>query len=385
MEYTKTASGICVDDFYAGGVKEGKYGVALIMNKKPCRCAAVFTTNTMKAAPVLVSMEKVKKGDLQAVIVNSGNANACVKGGLEDAKKMCELAGKILSISPEKVAVSSTGIIGRKIDLAVIEDRAKKAMDSLANTPEGSSSAAKAIMTTDTVKKELSFEYKGIEIGSICKGVGMLCPNMATMLCFITTNADLPKKDLQACLKEAVDDSFNMTSVDGDMSTNDTVLLLSSAKLKCPRGDFQMLLSHITKELSKLLVRDGEGATKYIEVEVLGAKDKKTARSAVQAIISSPLVKTAVYGENPNWGRIAAAMGKVIEFDFSRTDLSFESGDKKASVVEKGDMRDLAPAREILKNKDIRIVVNLNCGKEKATGWGCDLTEGYIKINAEYN
>jgi glutamate N-acetyltransferase / amino-acid N-acetyltransferase len=385
MDYKKTSSGVCVDDFYASGVKEGKYGVAFIMNKAPCRCAAVFTTNTMKAAPVLLSMEKVKKGGLQAVIVNSGNANACVKGGMDDAKNMCEIAGKLLGLAPEKIAVSSTGIIGRKIDLAIIEERAKKAKESLANTPEGSGSAARAIMTTDTVKKELSFEYKGIEIGAICKGVGMLCPNMATMLCFITTNADLPEKDLQSCLKEAVDDSFNMTSVDGDMSTNDTVLLLSNGRKKCVKADFQEILSYLTKELAKLLVRDGEGATKYIEVEVRGAKDKKTARRAVQAIISSPLVKTAVYGENPNWGRIAAAMGKVIVFDFSKTDLSFESGGKIASVVEQGEMRDLAPARAVLKEKDIRIIVNLNSGKEKAVGYGCDLTEGYIKINAEYN
>jgi glutamate N-acetyltransferase/amino-acid N-acetyltransferase len=385
MEYKKTTSGVCVDDFYASGAKEGKYGVALIMNKNPCRCAAVFTTNTMKAAPVLLSKEKVKKGGIQAIIVNSGNANACVKGGMDDAKSMCEIAGKLLGLAPERIAVSSTGIIGRKIDLAIIETRAIKAKESLANSPEASGNAARAIMTTDTVKKELSFSYKGIEIGAICKGVGMLCPNMATMLCFITTNADLPEKDLQACLKEAVDDSFNMTSVDGDMSTNDTVLLLSNAKVKCARADFQELLSYITKELAKLLVRDGEGATKYIEVEVLGAKDRKTARSAVQSIISSPLVKTAVYGENPNWGRIAAAMGKVIEFDFSKTDLSFESGGKKAVVVEHGEMRDLAPAREVLKGKDIHIIVNLNSGKEKAVGYGCDLTEGYIKINAEYN
>lgn len=154
MEYKETGSGVCVDEFLAGGVKEGKYGVALIMNKLPCRCAAVFTTNTVKAAPVLLSMDKVKKGGIQAVIVNSGNANACVKGGLEDAKKMCEIAGKLLGISPDRVAVASTGIIGRKIDLGLIEARAAKAKESLANSPEGSSSAARAIMTTDTVKKE---------------------------------------------------------------------------------------------------------------------------------------------------------------------------------------------------------------------------------------
>jgi len=235
------------------------------------------------------------------------------------------------------------------------------------------------------VKKELSYEYKGIHIGAICKGVGMICPNMATMLCFIATNADLPEDDLQSCLKAAVDDSFNMTSVDGEMSTNDTVILLSNGKKKCNRRDFQDLLDYVTKELAKLTVKDGEGATKYIEAEVCGAKDRDTARKAVHAIISSPLVKTAVYGGNPNWGRIACAMGKVIDFDFSKTDLSFESGGKRAVVVEHGEMRDLASAREVLKEKDIHITINLNSGKEKAVGFGCDMTEGYIKINAEYN
>jgi glutamate N-acetyltransferase/amino-acid N-acetyltransferase len=330
-------------------------------------------------------MKKVAKGEVQAVIANSGNANACVAGGLEDAKKMCEIAAKKLGISPEKVAVASTGIIGRKIDLAVIEKLADKASKGLSSSPEGSTNAARAIMTTDTKEKQLSFEYKGVDIGGICKGAGMIAPNMATMLCFITTNADLGSADLHDCLKKSADDTFNMLVIDNDMSTNDMVLLLSSGTVKCGKDDFQFLLSHLSRELAKMMAADGEGATKFVEVEVTGAKDKETARKAVKAIISSSLVKTAMHGENPNWGRIAAAMGSVIEYDFEKIDLYFSSGKEKAAVVEKGEMKDLASARKVLKNAKIKVSVNLNSGKESAVGWGCDMTSGYIKINAEYN
>jgi len=385
MDISKTDSGVCVDGFTAGGAKEGRYGVAIIAGDKPCRAAAVFTTNTMKAAPILLSMEKVAGGELQAVIANSGNANACVAAGMDDAKKMCEIAAKMLSLSPDKVAVASTGIIGRKMDIGAIEKVADKVSKDLTDKPVGSLRAAKAIMTTDTREKSLSFKYKGIEAGGICKGAGMISPQMATMLCFITTDADVDPKTLQECLRNAVGDSFNMLVIDDCMSTNDMVLLLSSGKVKCAKEDFQTLLNHLTKELAKLLALDGEGATKYIEVEVRGAKDRETARKAAKAIISSSLVKTAVHGENPNWGRIAAAMGSVIKYDFEKIDLFFESGSEKAAVVVKGVMKELEPARKILKNKELRITVDLNSGKESAVGYGCDLTCEYIKINAEYN
>jgi glutamate N-acetyltransferase/amino-acid N-acetyltransferase len=304
---------------------------------------------------------------------------------MDDAKKMCEIAAKMLSLSPDKVAVASTGIIGRKMDIGAIEKVADKVSKDLTDKPVGSLRAAKAIMTTDTREKSLSFKYKGIEAGGICKGAGMISPQMATMLCFITTDADVDPKTLQECLRNAVGDSFNMLVIDDCMSTNDMVLLLSSGKVKCAKEDFQTLLNHLTKELAKLLALDGEGATKYIEVEVRGAKDRETARKAAKAIISSSLVKTAVHGENPNWGRIAAAMGSVIKYDFEKIDLFFESGSEKAAVVVKGVMKELEPARKILKNKELRITVDLNSGKESAVGYGCDLTCEYIKINAEYN
>ncbi len=385
MDIERTSKGVCVDGFSAGGLKEGRYGVALIVAETPCKAAAVYTTNTMKASPVVLTAGKTSKGMLQAIIANSGNANACVKGGMEDAKKMCEMAGKMLGINPSMVAVASTGIIGRKIDLGAIEKVALKVSKEMSNAPEASTRAARAIMTTDTKEKSVSFKYKGIEVGGICKGSGMISPKMATMLCFITTDADLDQKTLQDCLTNSVEDSFNMLVIDGCMSTNDMVLLLSSGKVGCNKQDFQILLNHLTKELTRLMALDGEGATKYIEVEVSGAKDKETARKAVRAIISSDLVKTAVHGENPNWGRIAGAMGSVIEYDFEKIDLHYQSGKEKAAVVLKGVMRDLDPARKILKSKELRIIVNLNSGKESAVGYGCDLSCEYIRINAEYN
>lgn len=385
MAIKETEKGVCIDGFKANGHKDGKYGVALIVAEKPCEAAAVFTTNTVKAAPVLLTKEKIRKGKIQAVIANSGNANACVKGAMEDAKKMCEIASKYTSVDKEKIAVSSTGIIGRKIRLDEIDRITKIVSEGLTSSPEGSRNAAKAIMTTDTVEKMVSYEYKGIEVGGICKGSGMIAPNMATMLCFLTTNAALTSIQMQASLRKAVDETFNMLSIDEDMSTNDTVLLLSSGKIRCRREDFDYLLLHTCRELTKKLARDGEGAKKLVEVEVVGAKNQRDARSAVKAITASNLVKTAIHGENPNWGRIAAAMGRRIKFDFEKINLTFESEKGKAAVVEKGEMKDLTAAHEVLKGENIKITVALNSGKAKAVGWCCDLTEGYIKINAEYN
>jgi glutamate N-acetyltransferase/amino-acid N-acetyltransferase len=385
MDIKKTEYGVCIDGFSAAGVKEGKYGVALIAAKEPCAVAGVFTKNEMKAAPVLLTKEKIRKGALQAIIANSGNANACVKEGMEDAMEMCKIAADELGIDYGRIAVASTGIIGRRLDINKVEDLARKAAFQMAATPQATIDATKAIMTTDTKEKYLSFEYKGIHVGGICKGSGMINPNMATMLCFLTTNADLPPAVLRDCLKRAASETFNMLVVDGCMSTNDMVLLMSSRKTRCKKDVFQMLLNHITRELARLMALDGEGATKFLEVEVSGAKNKKTAMLAAKAIVSSDLVKTAMFGENPNWGRIAGAMGSVIKFDFNRIDLSFESDNVRAPLVIKGAMQDLAPARAVLKKRDIKVLVNLNSGKEKAAAWGCDLSYDYVKINAEYN
>jgi glutamate N-acetyltransferase/amino-acid N-acetyltransferase len=240
-------------------------------------------------------------------------------------------------------------------------------------------------MTTDTRIKMYSAEYRGIKVGGICKGAGMIAPNMATMLCFITTNAKLPKGCLQATLKLAVEDSFNMVSVDGDMSTNDTVLLLSNMSHKCKSGDFLGLLKHVTIELAKMIARDGEGASKFIEVEVKGAKTVRQARDAVKAVVNSPLVKTAFYGENPNWGRIIAAIGSRINVDETRVDLTFHSGAKSARLVSRGRLLPIEAAANVLTNRNIRVVVDLHDGKHSAVGYSCDLTPEYVKINAGYN
>lgn len=384
MNIRSIDSGICIDGFRAAGIKEGKYGVALIVGDRICEAAGVFTTNSIKGAHIPVDRKRLRNG-LQAIVINSGNANACVKGGIRDAEEMCEMVGRELDIDPMHIGVASTGIIGRKLDLKKIEDLIRKVSLRLSDSPGGSESAARAIMTTDTKLKQVSFEYKGIKIGGICKGAGMIAPNLATMLCFLTTNADLDRETLQGILERVVRDSFNLLVIDGDMSTNDTVLLMSNRRKPCNSGDFQYLLSHTTREMAKLIAMDGEGATKFLEVELRGAKSKEDARTGARAIISSPLVKTAVFGENPNWGRIIAAVGSEINFDFEKTDILLESKKGKTYVVKKGRAMDLDKATDILKEKEIRIVVDLNSGEEKAVAWGCDLSPGYIKINAGYN
>ncbi|MEA3254368.1 MAG: bifunctional glutamate N-acetyltransferase/amino-acid acetyltransferase ArgJ [Candidatus Altiarchaeota archaeon] len=383
MEIKEIDCGVCIDNFRASGVREGGYGVALIVNESPCETAAVYTTSNLKAAPVLVTKEKIMKGRLQAVIANSGNANACVRDGVDDAKRMCEIAGRELDLNPGNIGVASTGIIGRRLDMDLIERLTGKAATELSTG--GGGDAARAIMTTDTLDKQLSFEYKGIKIGGICKGAGMIAPNLATMLCFLTTNADLSRSELQDSLNKVVEDSFNMLVVDNDMSTNDMVLLMSNGGVKCELNDFGFLLDYITKGFVKLMAFDAEGATKFLEVELLGALDRDSARAGAKSIVSSSLVKTALYGENPNWGRIAAAVGVVTEFDLMKFDLVFESGDERAVVVKKGNPGDLERARKILKHKQIKVTVNLNLGEESAVAWGCDLSPEYVKINAEYS
>ncbi len=380
---THTKTGICIDNFKAYGTRGKKYGVALIVNDKPCETAAVFTKNTAKAAPVLIDIEKLNKDSkFQTIIANSGNANCCTRTGISDAKEMCEIAAKKLNLNPDKILVSSTGIIGKKLDVSEI----KRLTNSIEINDENSSSldAAKAIMTTDTVPKEISVVYKGIKIGGILKGVGMIAPDMATMLCFLTTNADFKQQELKNALISSVNDSFNMLVID-DMSTNDTVILMSNNEFKCNYDDFCFALKQVCTELTKIMALDGEGATKFLEIKVCGCASKDDANLGARAIASSYLFKSAMFGENPNWGRIAGALGTVIEFDFEKTDVIFESGEKSYFVVEKGEVMDLKPAAEILKNREIKVIVNLNSGEESATAYGCDLSYGYVKINAEYN
>lgn len=384
MELRLTKSGVCVEGFAAAGVKEGKYGVALIASDRVCDCAGVFTTNNVKAAPVLVTRKMIKNG-IQAVVANSGNANACVPEGAVDANHMRGITAKALGVSKNNVGVASTGIIGRRMNMPAVEKLIKKASENMSSSPDASIRAAKAIMTTDTRLKQVSVKYGGVEVGGMAKGAGMIAPNMATMLCFITTNADLEISVLQKALKRSVDDSFNMMVVDGDMSTNDMVLLLSSRRVKCGMKVFQRLLDYVTAGLARKIVEDGEGATKFIEVNVVGAKTKKDARTGAKAIASSLMVKTMVYGENPNWGRIMQSLGQVVAFKFNKTDIILSSGSMKAFAVRRGIGGNLDKLRSILENKNIKITVNLHSGGENATSWGCDITPEYVNLNAGYS
>lgn len=389
MGITQTDSGICIKGFEAAGARDKeneKYGLSLIKANKVCAAAGVFTKHNLKAAPLQVTKEKINsKEGIQAIVANSGNANACVKDGLKDAREMCEKTAKKLGIEQKHVAVASTGIIGRRLEMEKIRSLIDQCSENMSSSPENSELAAGAIMTTDTKIKEYSIEYKGIKIGAIAKGSGMVNPNMGTMLCFITTNAALSQETIQIALQSAVEDSFNMLTIDGEISTNDMVLLLSTQEKECRPKDFQKALDHITTEMTKRLAMDGEGSTKYLAAEIQGAAREEDARKAAQVIVKSSLVKTALYGENPNWGRIVAAVGSVIEMDCSKMDIIYETPGRKAKIVEKGMPRDIEGTRKVLKNNTIKIIVDLNEGEEEAIAFGCDLTEEYVQINAEYN
>ncbi|MFC2154372.1 bifunctional ornithine acetyltransferase/N-acetylglutamate synthase [Candidatus Altiarchaeota archaeon] len=390
MKFKETKRGVCTDGFKAAGIRKKGYGVALIAAYAPCKAAGVFTKDSVKAAPVVLSKKRVK-GDIQTIISNSGCANACTPKGLEDAEEMASIAAKTLGLNPSDVAVASTGLIGKKLDLKTIKSLTKEAATQLSSSGKASLQAAKAIMTTDTKPKQYSIEYHGVQVGGIAKGAGMIHPDLATMLCFITTNAKLTKRILQSCLKKSAGQSFNMLSIEGDMSTNDTVLLLSSGEKVVKTSVFQNMLDQVTRELAKMIAKDGEGASKFIEVQFKGASTRKDAEKAAKAIVSSPLVKTAIYGQNPNWGRIAAKAGEVIKVKFDKMSITFSSNNGKAKVLSKGvgiksgNAKTLRLARKILTSKEIQIVVDLGEGKSEATAWGCDMTPEYVRINAEYN
>lgn len=384
MSFKVTENGVCTPGFKAAGAREGKYGVALIRAEKNCTAVAAFTMNKVKSAHIPVTRKRLTNG-IQAIVVNSGNANCCVPEGEDDARKMAQTAAEATGVAEENTAVASTGIIGRRIDLYLVGKLTRKAAADLACNSNASLEAAKAIMTTDKTHKMVSVEEDGVHVGAICKGAGMVAPNMGTMLCFMTTNARLPRATLDALLKESVDESFNMVVIDADMSTNDTVLLMSTGEVKCSRKSFKTMLDYVNRELAKMIASDGEGATKMLEVNVAGAKNDGVARMAARAIVSSALVKTAFYGVNPNWGRIASAIGTVTSFDLPKLRIVFESDRREAVVVDKGVSGDLGRARDVLEGDKIIVTINLGAGKGKATAWGCDLTKDYVDINAGYS
>lgn len=395
------AKGFVANGVSAGIKKSGKKDLAILYSEIPAVAAAGFTANRFQASPVKVSKIHLKNRLHQAVIVNSGNAN-CMNGtrGDKDAFLMAGYAAAALGLKPEAVLVASTGIIGRDLPIEKIKKNTPSVVCGLSEKNGGAFS--EAILTTDTVKKEFAAKLKigssVVTIGGTAKGVGMMYPAMqvrrhATMLCFITTDAAISKKMLANALDSAIEDSFNMISVDGDMSTNDTCIILANAlagnrKIKDEGKDYCMFvdgLKYLTRELAKKLAADGEGATKFVTIKVIGAKNVAEAKAIARQISTSNLLKCCLYGEDPNWGRIAAASGSgCVEFDPDRVDIYL--GDIK--VVSKGERvktYDHGKARKLFKAKDIYIKVDLNAGHHSATAWTCDFSKEYVAINSEYS
>jgi glutamate N-acetyltransferase/amino-acid N-acetyltransferase len=375
------------------GIKQQGSDLAIIYSEVEASSAGVFTTNVFKAAPVVRTMEAIKSGKGRAIVVNSGNANACTgEQGLKDVDHIRNFAGELLNVPVDMVLCASTGIIGQMLPMDKYEIGI---MDAVAELDEnGGDAASLAIMTTDTKPKTAACEIviggKPVRIGAICKGSGMICPNMATMLCFVTTDADIEPSALQSSLSSAVDRSLNSLSVDGDMSTNDCVIMLANGKSGCSRimqdtpeyEIFEKALAEICVELAKQIAHDGEGATKYVEVKALNAETYADAKAVAMKIANSPLVKTAIFGEDPNWGRVlCAAGGSGAKVDPNKTSLYF--GDVK--IVEKGEpiKIDAESARKPMLEKELFITVDLGLGTESATAFTCDFSYDYVKINAE--
>ncbi len=386
-------SGFMFSGIAAGIKKSGDYDLALIVSDRPAITAGVFTKNSVKAAPVRLAMERISSGRGQAIVINSGNANACTgKQGMRDAAKVKEKAAKALGLSPEVVYVSSTGVIGKRLPA----EKIVKALPELVMKlrPSGLSDASQAIMTTDrylkTASRQIQIGSRTGTIAAMAKGAGMICPDMATMLCFIMTDISLTRAALNHALKEAVARSFNMISVDNDMSTNDTVMAMANSSLRnkpLTRNSpdykkFKDTLFNISYELARMIVKDGEGATKCVEITVNGARTESDARLTARSVAGSLLVKTAMYGKDPNWGRIMAAIG------YSGAALAEEDINiiiNKVTVVRNG----LGTGKEELLHKalsddDIFITIDLGRGNKSAKALTCDLTEEYININAHY-
>jgi glutamate N-acetyltransferase/amino-acid N-acetyltransferase len=391
IEIKKIKGGVCAArGFVAGaagcGIKAGKVtrdDVAVVFSESPAASAATFTTNNVKAAPVRVSAEHLKAGGNRAVILNSGNANACTgEGGLKDARAMCAAAAELLGLKQKEVLVCSTGRIGVPMPM----ERIAKGIAALKPARNGSAASAAAIMTSDTFAKEYAVEVKtskgSFRVGGIAKGAGMIDPNMATMLCVVTTDATIPQSALRAELKRSVANSFNRITIDGDMSTNDTVILLANGLSACSPDmkSFSQALDEVTRALARMIVSDGEGVSRFVEVEVTGAANDKEARIAAEAIANSTLVKCAWAGGDPNWGRILDAVGYCgVKVDDTKADIFY---DKLASV--KNGIAAKIPfekLRAIAAKKSFKVTVDLKLGKGAYYVWTTDLTEEYVRLN----
>ena len=391
IEIKKMKGGVCAArGFVAGasgcGIKNGKVtrdDVAVVFSESPATSAATFTTNKVKAAPVRISAEHLKAGANRAVILNSGNANACTgENGLKDARTMCADTADLLGLKPKEVLVCSTGRIGVPMPM----DRVAQGIAALKPSRNGSAACAAAIMTSDTFAKEYAVEVKtskgSFRVGGIAKGAGMIDPNMATMLCVVTTDAAIPQPTLRAELKRSVANSFNRITIDGDMSTNDTVILLANGLSACSPdiSAFSQALDEVTRALARMIVSDGEGVSRFVEVEVTGAANDKEARTAAEAIANSTLVKCAWAGGDPNWGRILDAVGYCgVKVDDTTADIFY---DKLASV--KNGIAAKTPfekLRAVAAKKSFKVTVDLKLGKGSYYVWTTDLTEEYVRLN----
>ena len=374
--------------------------VALIVSEVPANAACVYTQNLVKGAPILVTQKHVENGIAQAVICNSGNANTCNANGVEIAEGMCALVEKYIGVKAEDVIVASTGVIGQPMTLEPFEKNFGKLADSLEDTPAGGTRAAEAIMTTDTVSKEVAVRFplggKMCKLGGISKGSGMIAPNMATMLCFLTTDAAISPVALKRALTTVTADTFNMLSIDGDTSTNDMVSILANGMAgntpieSCMGADYEAFVAALYKVCEKLcaiMAKDGEGATKLLVCEVTGAKSTAAAKLVAKAVIKSTLLKAAIFGADTNWGRVLCAIGYAgADVDVTKVDVNFRSNRGLIPVCRGGAGVAFSEetAKEILMDDEITVQVALNSGSATAKAWGCDLTYDYVKINGDY-
>jgi glutamate N-acetyltransferase/amino-acid N-acetyltransferase len=394
-------SDVCGFKFWGAhtGVKNKRRDLGIIYSEKPAASAAVFTRNVVVAEPIKICREHIKGGILRAIVVNAGNANACTgKQGYEAAKAMVDVTAEELNIPREQVLVASTGVIGRAFPTEKVLDGIRESVPKLSGKKVAGSFLASAILTTDTFPKEafvsFSLDGKTINMGAVAKGSGMIHPNMGTMLCFIACDAAITPHLLDKALKDVVDATFNMITVDGDTSTNDMVAIMSNGEAGNPiidvEGDdyllFKSKLKELCHHLAKLIVSDGEGASKTLEYVVRGARTEEEARRIIRTVSDSSLVKTAMFGRDPNWGRIIAAAGRAgVDFDPEKVELLI-AADKEMKILENGQPLEvnLNDLKSMMKSTELRITLDLHSGDAEAIGWGCDLSYEYVRINAEY-
>lgn len=394
FEFLASGTVTSAQDFLAGAIQCGiKAGggtdLAVLHSLKPCAVAGVFTTNAIKAAPVVVSQRRVRLGRARSIIVNSGCANACTGDkGIADAEEMARLAARKLGVSADEVLVASTGVIGVRLPI----DRVRSGVEGIVLKRDGGHELARAIMTTDTFAKEVALRVESdfgvFTVGGVAKGAGMIHPQLATMLCFLTTDAHVEASLLQTCLRRAVDSSFNMVTIDGDTSPNDMVVLLANGASATAIGEeaaslLTRALEEVCVYLAKCVARDGEGATKLVEVVVEGALDVNEARAAARTIAASPLVKAAIHGSDPNWGRIVAALGRSgARMEEKRLDVYLCD----TCVMRQGEPQPFDKGRlsMSLAGEEVSIRLHLNLGSGRAVAWGCDLSEEYVTINSAY-